>query len=101
MSTISLRKLDPVAFTRVAVNDIFWAPRMAVNRDVRLCQEIPAHPKGELVYLVGNAALADRGPLTQSGYVFEGEWSVGTPGVMVVKYARRAGMGWPESGRSW
>ena len=34
-----LRKLSPVPFNRVKINDGFWAPRMAVNREVTLAAE--------------------------------------------------------------
>ncbi len=34
-----LRKLSPVAFNRVKISDAFWAPRMAVNREVTLAAQ--------------------------------------------------------------
>lgn len=36
MTTPSLKKLQPVSFTQVAINDAFWAPRQEVNRRVTL-----------------------------------------------------------------
>ncbi len=49
----------------------------------------PERPDESLVYLVGNAQYADVAPWLVAGYRREGEWSVGNPGIMVIKYARR------------